>query len=51
MLRTANFFDADVQGEGDAAVMRTVAEGTRINAAKVVPTLCAAGGSVYSLKP
>jgi len=51
MLRTANFFDADVQGEGDAAVMKNVAESARSADAKIVPTLCAAGGSVYSLKP
>lgn len=48
MLRTANFFEADVQGEGDPAIMKSVAESARINAAKVVPTLCASGGSVYS---
>jgi hypothetical protein len=51
MLRTANFFDADVQGEGDSAVMKNVADGARVNAAKIMSTACASGGPVYALKP
>ena len=48
MSRTGNFFVANVEAEGDAAVMKSVADGARAHDAKVVPTLCASGGSVYS---